>query len=136
MKTLKIQIFTILLIILTSNAFSQELYVESHLSGVKADLSDQKKGTEMKMTFYFKEKYIEYFVKNESKELLMETILLITDFEEKTSSGEDTTYDLKVAFEDGEYLGKLSITLVKDDDEDIMVGCLEGLYFTGKYKVL
>lgn len=113
-------------------AYTQDFYIESFHTGVKEDLSDQEEGTIQKMYVYLDEMYIDYLAKDKSVDLEMDTRLLITDMRKRVDAEGAIFYSFHVAYFDGEYLGKLDITLL-EDGTDLFAGCLEGMYFIGKY---
>lgn len=125
--------FTTVFVVLTVLSFAQDFYVESNHVGFREDLKDQKQGTIQKMYFYLDEMYIEYLAKDPSLDVEVDTRLNINDMRKTIDEKGILRYIFKVSFIDGEDLGKLEIALMEDGSE-LFAGCLEGLYFTGRYK--
>lgn len=126
-------ILTALLVALSVFAYTQDFYVESNHVGFEEDLTDQKQGTIQKMYFYLDEMYIDYLAKDPSLDVDVDTRLIINDMRKTVDDEGMLRYVFKVSFIDGEVLGKLEIALMEDGSQ-LFAGCLEGLYFTGKYK--
>lgn len=112
--------------------YAQDLGIVSYQSGRKADLSDQQKGRSQKMFFYFDEMMITYIVKDDLMDFKLNTQLKITDMRKTITDEGHISYVIMVSTFDDELPGKLSINLLEDGSNEF-VGCLEGLYFTGKY---
>ena len=119
-------------VVLTVLSFAQDLYIESNHVGLKEDLSDQEQGMIQKMYFYLDEMYIDYLARNASFEEDIDTRLIIDDMRKTVDEKGLLRYIFKVSFIDGEDLGKLEITLIEDGSQ-LFAGCLEGLYFVGRY---
>lgn len=125
-------ILTTLLVVLSVFAYTQDLYAESFHSGEKADLSDQEEGVITKMYFYFDEMYIDYLVKDLNEDLEIDARLVIKDMRKRSVGEDKTSYELYVAFSDGEDLGLLEITLIEDGDNLFAAKFLD-FYMVGKY---